>query len=401
MKGAFQALQKGIRQASIASSDKAFDLLPLLPSLFLTLAASAFAAKVMPLALIAPLGLALSYLLGPAGFGASLALLAVTVFSFFSSLSFCLANTLFIASTIVSWWLGSLSSEHYQQRVEDLKEMITTLFKKNQELEMHAKNVVAALAEERKHLQQQKGEWQARIHDLEEQLSGYKHHLSLSWQEASDLKEELQLLKKSEEDKLYAAEGLSLMHLQQKLQLETLLQQERKAYGDLVISNEKKQNDFLEEFSLLKERIQNLEGALKEKEEALVQTMQELSCGKERVQENPSVDRDLKLLREQFEEKSLVLDNTRRELFHWQQQAMSKDKEYTEKLFDDEGSAMESLTRQYCLLASYCQELEEEISLLEGLAQQTGIKSKEPKKKSAPSAMYDLLDSGANLFNLS
>ena len=251
-------------------SKLAYALLPMLAPFFLQVASASFLLKSLPLpvALGSAIGLLISYLFGPIGFFISAASWGTYLVLEQPELLKSHLHLLFIGSCVISWWLSTLCSEQYQQKVVDFEEMISSLFKKNIELEKRGQDAQLAIKEERKEKERLITELDAQVQDLQQQLSSHRHHLSLAWQETSMLKEEGERQKKELQANYEAAQSQAMFNLQDYKRAQSSLEDLRKQMNELVAEKEEKQNQFLEEITNLHLKIE--ENQRREKEFAKV-----------------------------------------------------------------------------------------------------------------------------------
>jgi len=246
-------------------SQLAYSLLPMLAPFFLQVASASFLLKSLPLAVAlgSAIGLLISYLFGPIGFFISAASWGTYLAVEQPELLKSHLHLLFIGSCVISWWLSTLCSEQYQQKVIDFEEMISSLFKKNIDLEKRGQEAQIVNKEEKKEKERLLGELEDQVQDLQHQLSSHRHHLSLAWQETSMLKEEGEKQKKELEANYEAAETQAMFNLQDCKRAEASLQDIKKQMQALLAEKEEKQNQFLEEITQLHLKIEQM---LKEKE---------------------------------------------------------------------------------------------------------------------------------------
>lgn len=403
-------------------------LLPMLAPFFLQVASSTFLMKSLPIpaTLGSAVGLVISYLFGPIGFFVSAASWGTYLALGHPELLKNNLSLLFISSCVVSWWLSTLCSEHYQQRIVDFEEMIASLFKKNNEFEKQAKDTLLTLKEERRDHERHVQDLDAQVQDLQHQLSSHRHHLSLAWQESSMLKEEGEKQRKQLVSSYESAQSQSMFYLQQKQMTESALEQFRSEMEKLKQEKDEKQNQFLEEFNHLKQKIEEAQREMAEKENELqslkeqinvLQAEKDKSMPAEAFTEN-SENGELaqywetlyKQLRVQFDEKSDVLSETRKELFFIENQLLTLQKQEEDQAHD-ENEDQKNLICHLQNLGEECTDLEEQVTFLQEIVSSLQEKKKvsRPKntKKSQEAAVSieKLLESSKqseeNLFTLS
>ncbi len=370
-------------------------MLPMLAPFFLQAASASFLMKVLPLpaALGSALGLIISYLFGPIGFFISAASWGTFLAIEHPELLKDNVSLLFLSSCVVSWWLATLCAEQYQQKVVDFEEMIASLFKKNTDLEKQSKDVLHNLKEERKESERQITDLNAQMQDLQNQLSSHRHHLSLAWQESSMLKEEAEKQKKQLLSSYESAQSQAMFYLQQKQMIEASYDLTKTELEKLKVEKEEKQNQFLEEFRSLQAKIEEASKERAEKESELLSLQEKIRCLEEEKVSQPepvvvaseiSADSEekaiywetlYKQLRTQFDEKSQVLNETRKELFTVENQLLTSKKQEEDTL-QGENEEQTILISDLKELENECQDLEEQVLFLEDI-----ISSFQEKKK--------------------
>ncbi|MCX6990251.1 MAG: hypothetical protein NTX49_04205 [Chlamydiae bacterium] len=236
-------------------------LLPMLAPFFLQVASASFLLKSLPLpvALGSAIGLLISYLFGPIGFFISAASWGTYLAVEQPELLKSHLHLLFIGSCVISWWLSTLCSEQYQQKVVDFEEMISSLFKKNIDLEKRGQDAQLVIKEEKKEKDRLAADLDSQVQDLQQQLSSHRHHLSIAWQETSMLKEEGEKQKKQSQADYESAETQAMFYLQDCKRAEGSLEDLKKQMQALLAEKEEKQNQFLEEITQLHLKIEQMQ----------------------------------------------------------------------------------------------------------------------------------------------
>lgn len=436
-------------------------LLPMLAPFFLQVASSTYLMNSLPLpaALGSAVGLLISYLFGPIGFFVSAASWGTYLALEHPELLKNTLSVLFLSSCVVSWWLSTLCSEQYQQKIVDFEEMIAALFKKHNEFEKQAKEALLTLKEERKNHERQTQDLDTQLQDLQHQLSSHRHHLSLAWQESSMLKEEGEKQRRELTASYESAKSESMFYLQQKQMAESALEQYKSEMQSLKKEKDEKQNQFLEEFNHLKQKIEEAKAQAAEKESELlslhnqmtslqaereaeliylkqqISTLQaekesELGMLKEQIRTleaekaqqivQPSSVQDgenaetiqyweiqYKQLRSQFDEKSDVLNETRKELFFVENELLTLQKQ-EEDLAHDENEEQKNLISHLQNLEVECSDLEDQVELLQDIVSSLQEKKKVSRSKKskteAEASIEKLLENSqqtvTNLFSL-
>lgn len=406
-------------------------MLPMLAPFFLQAATASFLMKVLPLpaALGSAFGLIISYLFGPIGFFVSAASFGTFLALEHPELLKDNFSLLFLSCCAVSWWLATLCAEQYQQKVVDFEEMIGSLFKKNTDIEKQNKDILQNLRDERKESERQITELDAQVQDLQGQLSSHRHHLSLAWQESSMLKEEAERQKKQLQASYDGAHSQAMFYLQQKQMVESSLEQIKTEMEKLKVEKEEKQNQFLEEFRTLQAKIEESNKEKVEKESQVESLLEKVRLLEEEKANQPvpapvalsseaSAESEEKViywetlykqLRMQFDEKSQVLGDARRELFAVENQLLTARKQ-EEDLAHDENEEQKILISQLQELGEECQDLEEQVTFLQDIVSSLQEKKKitRPKKskkaEEAEEVIEKLLETSQqqeeNLFSL-
>jgi len=437
-------------------------LLPMLAPFFLQVASSTYLMNSLPLpaALGSAVGLLISYLFGPIGFFVSAASWGTYLALEHPELLKNTLSLLFLSSCVVSWWLSTLCSEQYQQKIVDFEEMIASLFKKHNEFEKQAKEALLTLKEERKNHEKQTQDLDTQLQDLQHQLSSHRHHLSLAWQESSMLKEEGEKQRRDLTASYESSQSQSMFYLQQKQMAESALEQAKGDMEKLKKEKDEKQNQFLEEFNILKQKIEEARAQAAEKESELLslhnqmtslqtereaeraslkeqmgaiqaekeseismlkEQMNTLQAKKEQQISQPSNvegientdtlqywEMQYKQLRAQFDEKSDVLNETRKELFSIENQLLTLQKQ-EEDLAHDENEEQKNLISHLQNLELECSDLEDQVELLQDIVSSLQEKKKVTRSKKtktdAEASIEKLLEtsqkSESNLFTLS
>ena len=223
------------------------------------------------------------------------------------------------------------------------------------------------------------------MQDLQTQVSSHRHHLHLAWKESSVLNEEgareyNELLLHYEQ-----AENKCAAYLEGKQLSEEAAQKLQKELDLVRQDREVRQKQFLDDFSLLQVELEerNLTHA------QLVLELQEVKSSIEKepisteVVSKGSQEQSLywealyKQLRKQFDEKSVVLSGTRRELFLVENQLLTMKKEQEEQS-REESEDQKNLISHLNQLDLDCRELEEEVLFLQDI-----VTSLQDKKKKA------------------
>lgn len=381
-------------------------MLPLLAPFFLQAASAGFLMTILPLSvsLGSAIGLFISYLLGPVGFFFSAAAWGTFLAVEYSYLFSDTITILYLSSCALSWWLSTLCSEQYQQRVVDFEEMVTSLFKKNVELEKIAKEASHLLKEERKTTERQIIDLDTHVQDLQKELSSHRHHLSLAWQETSQIREEGERQRKQLQSNIDGMHTQSLYYLQQKQTAEINLEKVRQEMEILKLDRDERQNQFLEEFNILQAKIEGYQKDLKAKEfeiSSLSMQLEEFKEEKKQIDyqlEEIKADKALaeetkeqaiywetlyKQLRSQFDEKTQVLNETRKELFSLENNLLTSQKKEQERSLEEDAD-QRRLIEHLEILTSECQDLEEQVFFLQDIIsslqeKKTNLKVKKSK----------------------
>lgn len=381
-------------------------MLPMLAPFFLQAATASFLMKVLPLpaALGSALGLLISYLLGPIGFFVSAASFGTFLALEYPELLKDHSSLLFLSCCAVSWWLATLCAEQYQQKVVDFEEMIASLFKKNTEVEKQNKDVLQNLRDERKESERQITELDAQVQDLQGQLSSHRHHLSLAWQESSMLKEEGEKQKKQLQASYEGAHSQSMFYLQQKQMVESSLELLKREREKLQAEKAEKEA----QVEALEEKVKHLE---EEKARPPAPAAVVISSETSAESEEKAIywETLYKQLRSQFDEKTLVLNEARKELFAVENQLLTAKKQQEDEIHE-ENEEQKILISQLQELGEECQDLEEQVTFLQDIVSslQEKKKASRPKKskksEEAAEAIEKLLETSQqteeNLFSL-
>ena len=394
----------------------AHTLLPLVAPFFLQLSSSIYLFDRLPffVSMSPAIGLVVSYLFGPVGFFVSLALMGSYLAIAHVELLSQSTTILFLGSCLVSWWMSTLCSEQYQQKIIDLEEMIAAIFHKNNELEKHAKDALVAIREERKEADKLRVEQEEEIQRLQGELTSHRHHLSLAWQESSSLKEEAEKERRQLMASIEGAQSQSLFYLQQKQSAETSYAEMKMQLDAVLKEKEEKQNNFLEQFRLFQER----EDVMKKEDEVRQRELSSLQIQLEEVKK----ERDLlqeekeslalhedessslthyeilyKQIKEQFEEKSETLSETRKHLFSVENELLVLQRKQQENLLDED-TDMSSLIETIGQLVYECQDLRQQVTVLEEIVSIVQQKKKSPRiKREANTSVDKLLTSAKQI----
>lgn len=406
-------LKERQQQLKAALSSYGHTLLPLIAPFFLQLSSSVFLLGRIPFFMsVGPaLGLLISYLFGPVGFFTSAFVWGSYLFIAHSELLLEGSTIFFLCSSLISWWLSTLCSEQYQQKIVDLEEMIAAIFHKNNELEKHAKEALVTLREERKQAVSEHQELADEIKSLKAELSSHRHHLSLAWQESSSLKEEADRERIKLTASLEGAQSQSLFYLQQKQQAEALLQEIKQQLQDQIKQREEKQDEFLEQFRLFQDKTDQLKREIEEKNRRIQDISAELVLVKNQCdelqlsstvearqqQEGDSTSSHFeelyRQLKQQFEEKSQTLSETRKHLFSMEHELLIMKKKEEESLLE-ENSHETGLIATIGLLVEECHDMQQQVTVLEEILTCVQEKKKSPRgKKESHAAVDKLIDS--------
>ncbi len=393
-------------------------LLPVVAPFFLQVATAAYLVDSLPVlvALGSALGLVISYIFGPVGFFTSAAIWGTILAVGYPELFKTNVNLIYFSSCVVSWWLSTICSEQYQQKIVDFEDMISSMYKKNIELEKHARDAFTVIRDERKDHEKKVVDFDTQIQDLHKELSAHRHHLSLAWQETSILREETDKQKKQLMASYEGVQTQSLYYLQQKQVAESRWEDVKKQLDGLQKEYDEKQNQFLEEFQSLQGQIVYLKEICVQKDQAIASLQEQSKEFQNQEFSNSTAPIDdviqseesqelavywetlYKQLRSQFDEKSIVLTETRKELFHVESQLLTL-KNREDDLLHSESDDEKRLISHLQTLGQECQDLEEQVLFLQDI-----VSSLQEKKKSTRSkkekrsddtaiALENLLDS--------
>ncbi len=360
--------------------------LPMLAPFCVQAACASYLLQVLPISIAigTGIGLFISHLFGPIGFFMAAASWGTFLILQYPDLLQNHMHLLFFASSLVSWWLSTLCGEQYHQKVRELEGIVSSLFTKNVDLQKTASASQEVVKEEKKKQERQVIEFGSLIQDLQTQVSSHRHHLHLAWKELSVLKEERgreykELLLHYEQ-----AENKCALYLGGKQLSENAVQQLQQELDLMRQDREARQKQFLDDFSLLQVE-------LEERNLTHAQLVLELQEVKATIEKEPasaelvsmaSQEQSLywealyKQLRRQFDEKSVVLSGTRRELFLVENQLLTMKKAQQEQSME-ESDDQKSLISHLNQLDLACCELEEEVLFLQDIV--TSLQDKKQK----------------------
>lgn len=360
-------------------------LLPILAPVFLQLALAIHLSQVFPwfIGVALSIGLVICHLFGPVGFCIAAGSLA-TFFSIEQPDFLHQATTLlFFSSCLLSFWVASLCSAQYLQKVVNLEEVVSSLFTKNVELQKTATDAEDALQQVRKNSQKQVEQLQSLLEELQDQVTFHQDKLTLARQEAIFVKEDAEKRCSQWREKCDAAQSESLVYLKEKEQIQQALIEVQQSLDAALEERQASQKEFLEDFSQLQKQLDAVQLAhtrLLEESEQAEATQSDIDGGSIclALQEQSVYWESLyKQLRLQFDEKSLVLSGTRRELFFIENQLLSMKKEQEEES-REESEDQKILIGHLHQLDVECQDLEEQVLFLEEI-----VSSLQDKKKKA------------------
>lgn len=356
-------------------------------AVFLSLSFAFLLSKFFPLsiALSAVIGLLFSFAYGSRGFIASVAIFVPMVA--LSSKRGDLFSWVFAASSICSWWLASLSRQEVCNRMGLWQEKEKALSDRQQDLEFKLKESEIFAREIKKEKEKKIHQFEQQIEEYNIQVTSHRHHLALAWQEASHLKEEQEKQRKQFQSQIDFYKRQIETQMNEKRELESAFQK----LNESLEESKQRSSALSDEVMALQNTIQqekdNAEKNLcevKEKQQALIEELKAKLALDQECQNAQEVMEDeavlpweslYKQLRLQFDEKSEVLNQTRKELFHTENQLLALEKEKEVVTFDEDVD-QKILVSQMKALEEEREDLEDQVLLLQEI-----ISSMQEKKK--------------------
>jgi hypothetical protein len=383
-------------------------LLPILAPFFLQIALAIHLSQVFPwfIGVALSIGLVICHLFGPVGFCIAAGSLATFLSIDQPDFLHQATSLLFFSSCLVSLLVASLCARQHRQKFSNLEEVVSSLFSKNVELQKTATDAEDALQQVRKNSQQQIEEHESLVSELEAQVTLHQDKLTLARQEVIFVKEDTEKRCSQWREKCDAAQSESLLYLKEKEQIQQALIEAQQNLDAALEQRQASQKEFLEDFSKLQEQLDAVQLAntklLEESEQTeVIQSNIDGGSVCIALQEQSVYWESLyKQLRLQFDEKSLVLSGTRRELFFIENQLLSMKKEQEEES-REESEDQKMLIGHLQQLDIECQDLEEQVLFLEEIVSSLQDKKKKAqmKKRTSRSASNNLSDE-ISLFSL-
>jgi len=273
------------------------------------------------IAIYTGLGLFLSYLFGLYGFlGSVLVWSSILFFKYPELLKG--AHLIFANGVVISWWLSTLCLKSYMSAIESVQLSAEKNKEDLSKLQLYLAEVTNSNRKEKQEYEKLISELESTVEDLRHQITAHRHHLSIAWQETHQIKEELEKQKKESQSNIDYLHRQCMYHIQCKNYVEASLEKTQLELEKVVSSHELQH---LETISLLEEKIAFAQKENLEKEKELDFLKESLSSIQMEYafedRQEVVCDQDINWqaqyqnLKGQFDEKSTLLDETRKELF--------------------------------------------------------------------------------------